>query len=699
MKKLLAIALALTLAWSLAVPALAATAPAVSLEQAITTAKAAFAVPAACEKFFSEFEDYNDRQQWRLTWRSADGNQSVSMMVDATTGAVVNYYSSNYGPTGVSSRLPKLTLAAAKAIADATIKRLQPAEAAQVRYVEPTYQPGYLPDRGTMSYSFSYERVVEGIPFSEHGFSVGVDGNTGTVLSYSFNWKIVEFPALTGQLDIAAANRIFGEKIGVKAIWWRPTPKNGEGQPLRLVYTVDRGNRMIDALTGETIDSQVWGYGMGGEANKQVSDSSARSPLTPSEQVAVEELARYQTVETAEATARRLLSLGSEYVRNSAYLSADNEFPENAKAWNLNFVANEGTDRVTWAYAQLDAATGALLGFSMSTERPTKEETQPTYSRTQAQAIAEQYIKAADATKAGQVTLIPPEYPIDEKTVSQHTFNFVRVHDGIQYPANGFEVTVDAYTGKVTNYRLRWADLAFPTSEGMLTKDDMTAKLLAIQPLTLAYRTVEVNAAEGVRPVYFLQGYAFAYDATTGQPVDYNGDPVVKLVRPAFTDIAGNKYEAEIRTLIDLGLIDGSATTFRPNDVITMAEFLKLVTSLNNAPNPRPCTDEPWYKVYVDAAREQSLILDGEQVDPNSAITRAAAARYLVRSLGLGYVAKLSVYQLPSGDAKVTADRGALALAWGFGILKADGNTLRPLAKVTRGEAAALIVNLLRVER
>lgn len=699
MRKLIALALALTLLFTFAAPAFAAdTPPAVSLEQAINIAKAAFTVPTVCEKFFSDFEDYGGRQQWRLTWRNADGNRSVYMSVDAATGAVTSYYGADYSVTVPSSRLPKLTTAQAKAIADALIKRLQPAESAQARYVEPLYQPSYLPERGSMTYSFTYERMANGIPFAEHSFQVQVDGNSGAVTSYGFNWKTVEFPALTGMIDLEAAGKIFGEKIGVKAIWWRPSPENGVGGPLRLVYTVDRGNRMIDALTGELLDPQYYAYGRGG-MDAQKSMTTANGGLTPAEQMAVDELAKYITADAADALIRAKLSLAGDYVRNGAYLSSDWEFPENAKIWSLNYTANEGTTSAKWASAQVDAATGVLIGFNVTPVSQPTGDVPPTYTRAQAQLIAEQYLAQLDAAKATQVKLVAPEYPVDDKTASQHSFTFVRVKDGFEFPANAITVTVDAYDGRVVGMNLRWADLPFPAVSGQLTPAEMTGKLLAANPLTLAYRTVTIDDQQVIRPVYALVDYAFAYDSTTGQALDYRGEPVVKLSRPIFSDVQGSKYEAEIGILIDLGIIDGTGKTFRPNDRITTAEFLKILTCVSNAPRPIPMTGTAWYKAYIDAATLQDIVLAGETVNPDLIVTRAAAARFLIRSLDLDYVAKLGIYQLPSGDSRITADRGALALAWGFGILKAESNSLKPLNQVTRGEAAALIVRLLRIER
>lgn len=684
-----------------AAPARAAgAAPAISLEQAINIAKAAFPVPAECEQFISNYEEYNGTQTWSLTWRNKDGDKNFYVSVDATTGSIRNYW--RYQPTpGPRGRLPKLSQEQAKAIADALIARLQPAEAKQVRYVEPPYQPGAgLPAYGDNRYAFSYERMVNGIPFPENSFSVHVNGDTGEIEAYGFSWSSAAFPPLTGLLDAAAANRAFSEKIGLKPIWWRPSPENGVGQPLRLVYTVDGSQRLIDALTGEIIETPIY-YG-GAEKRLNAAAPDGRGGLTPAEQLAVDELAKYITADAAEKIARQAVGIGGEYVRTSANLMQDWEFPENSKRWTMSFTANEGKDNQRWASADIDALTGAVLGFYLPyADELLRNNKEPLYTREQAMATAEAFIRTMDADKAAQVKYVAPTDKVDDKHAVDYTFQFVRLHDGIEFPANYFSVTVSAYDNKVYRYNLRWADLAFPATDGALSEAAAEEKALAAYPLKLTYQTVPKDGEQVIRPVYAFEPMSAYFDGFTADPLDYRGEPVKNYARPSFTDIAGHNYEPEIRILIDLGAIDGGATTYRPDDAVTTAEFLKILTCVaGDGPKPLPLADGPWYKAYIDAGRKREFVLAGETVDQGAAVTRAAAARYIVRALGLEYLGKLGgIYQLPSGDSKVTADRGYLALAWGLNILQPEGNTLKPQQKVTRGEAAALIVRMLRVER
>lgn len=697
MKRLLSVILVLTLALSIAAPAFAAgSTPAISAERAIGIAKAAFTVPADCDQFTSNYEEYGGRQTWALTWRSKDGNKSVYVAVDAATGAIRNYWRA-LPTSGAQSRLPKISREQGKAIADALIAKLQPTEAQQIRYVEPVYQPAFDLAIGVdYRWSYNYERVVNGITFPENTFSVQINGTTGEVESYSFTWTNATFPSLTGQLTAAEANAIFGAKIGLKPIWWRPSPENGVGKPLRLVYTADGARKMIDALTGDIIETTYW---IGGEAKSLGGDQAANTGLTPAEQIAVDELAKLVSVDTAEAAARKVLGIGDEFKRASASLVEDYQFPENGKSWSFGFSAGEGTTDVRWASAEVDAKTGAVLGFYLPyPSELLNGKAAPAYTREQAMLTAEAYVKAMDADKAGQVEFVPPTYKIDDTHAIDYTFDFVRVHDGIQFPANKFQITVSAYDNKVYCASLHWADLAFPTVTGTLSKAAAEQQVLTAYPLKLSYQTVTINDQQVIRPVYSLNADSTMFSGITGEPIDYKGDVVKKYVKPSFTDIAGAKYEAEIRVLIDLGVIDSTSSTYRPNDQITTAEFLKLITSVSpDHPRPVVRAGEPWAKVYIAAARDDKYVLDGEALDENKIVTRADAARWLVRALDLEFVSKLGIYQLPTGDSKVTADRGYLSLAWGLGMLQTEGASLKPLQNVTRGEAAALIVRMLRV--
>ncbi|MGE5559425.1 MAG: YcdB/YcdC domain-containing protein [Chloroflexota bacterium] len=704
MKRLLTILTILTLVLSATAPALAADgAPAISVEKAIGLAKAAFSVPDECDQFTSNYEEYNGNQTWSLTWRTKDGAKAVYISVDAATGAIRNYWRSQ-PESGPRSRLPKITREQGKAIADALIARLQPSESSQVRYLEPTYQPVYdLPIYATYRWNYSYERMVNGIPFPENTFNVQINGTTGEVESYSFNWDAgAVFPALDGKLDTAAANAVFGDKVGLKPIWWRPSPENNVGKPLRLVFTAPGAGKMIDAITGEIYETRFWfGRGTADEAMKSMAPAP-QGKLTPAEQVAVDELAKYISIETAEQAARKALGIGAEYRRTGANLVQDWEFPENSKRWTFSFAANENTENARWASAEVDALTGSLLNFYLPyPDEMLRGKTEPTYTRDQAKAVAEAYIKSLDAAKAAEVQFVPPTYKIDDTNAIDYTFDFVRVHDGYEFPSNSFSVTVCAYDNKVFRASLRWADLEFPNVDAALTKAAAEAKVLAAYPLKLTYQTVTKDGSQMIRPVYFFDAISTSFDGFTAEPIDWRGEVVKTYVKPAFTDIKGSAYEAEIQILIDLGAIDSTATAYRPNDTITTAEFLKLLTSVvSDTGRPRPLAGEAWSKAYIDAARDSDFVLPGETISEGKAVTRADAARWLVRALDLEYVGKLSnIYQLPSGDSKVTADRGYLAIAWGLNILRQEGTSLKPLQTVTRGEAAALIVRMLRVEK
>jgi len=113
-----------------------------------------------------------------------------------------------------------------------------------------------------------------------------------------------------------------------------------------------------------------------------------------------------------------------------------------------------------------------------------------------------------------------------------------------------------------------------------------------------------------------------------------------------------------------------------------------------------------WYANDVAAAVEAGIVSGGskERFAPAETITRAESAAMLLRAL------KRTAVQVPTG-ARATVDfadqsdipslfANSLARAVGAGLLKGDDrNRLRPNDKLTRAEAAIVLVKLLEIAK
>ncbi|MCE5280755.1 MAG: S-layer homology domain-containing protein [Deltaproteobacteria bacterium] len=187
--------------------------------------------------------------------------------------------------------------------------------------------------------------------------------------------------------------------------------------------------------------------------------------------------------------------------------------------------------------------------------------------------------------------------------------------------------------------------------------------------------------------------------------------PVLPAVlAAALTDIAGHWAAADIMKLVDEGAIAGYPDgTFRPDNPVTRAEFLKIITGvLNYQEKPDSTCYIPyadiamadWFFSYVIAANQNHLV--GGYPDgtfrPNNPITRQEVAKILVKAKGIDETTYVSSDELTQTAATVSDwstisewARPFVASAIKAGLMKGDpSGNFRPLANLTRAETAAV---------
>lgn len=179
-------------------------------------------------------------------------------------------------------------------------------------------------------------------------------------------------------------------------------------------------------------------------------------------------------------------------------------------------------------------------------------------------------------------------------------------------------------------------------------------------------------------------------------------DPALSV----YPDVVGAWDEAPVLALESLGVVSGYPDgSFRPTAPVTRAEFaLLLQRALRLPPGPASAlsgfadaTSSPPWAVPALAAAVDAGLLAGQAdgiLAPNDDLSRGAAAVIAARALGLSGGPAVSFTDAGAVPAWAQAGTAATVAA---GLLEGypDGS-FRPLQPVTRGEAAALILRLLR---
>lgn len=168
-------------------------------------------------------------------------------------------------------------------------------------------------------------------------------------------------------------------------------------------------------------------------------------------------------------------------------------------------------------------------------------------------------------------------------------------------------------------------------------------------------------------------------------------------------DISGTWAESYILRMIVRGIVD-NVELYHPNDDLTRAEFLKIVInttgwSLSTNTSNIKFDDigaDAWYARYVSLALAKNMITDSNtSFRPNSAISRAEAAKILVTALGV-------TVQTPDHTTFVDLDLSTdlmkyIEAARSLNILSGQtsyGRSIfRPNDAMTRAEIAKIVVN------
>ncbi|MHB8158026.1 MAG: YcdB/YcdC domain-containing protein [Desulfocucumaceae bacterium] len=702
---------------------------AVSLEEAIAIAKEKVSVPADLDSFKSEYYEDNGRGRWVFRWSKAGPPESnMQITVSAVTGELggIGYYRS-VAPGTHYNGLPAYSREQCLIIAREEAARLQPDRYPSTALATDGEQWQPSPTAGDREYpivySFNFRRTHTGIPVAEQGINVGISAETGELMTFDSNWDAeIKLPSPGGRISPGQAGKVFTEKAGLELTYFMPYSEDPDVPgDLKPVYRIKPPGRFVlNALTGEVIDSRdvdiffdrmMGGGGM--EMSYLRADSKTPIPLSPAENRAVKELKEFLSADQAQEAASRLVEIPGGHTVSGRSLERHYGVP-GLRVWNISYQDKDGKNYIR---VSVDARSGELISFSLDQGNRLEDmykEPQVKVSEEEAKKTAGEFIKKMQPGKYGQVVFrqleseMGPWIKMGKSAPSGYTINYARVTGGVVYPENGFRVTVNASTGKITYYEMNWWETRFPGVQGVLGVPAANEKFLEGHPITLEYAKAYKRWGGGKEPQYYLVysptgGTGVIMDAMSGQELDYQGKPVVKKGKPAFDDIAGHPAEKDILFLAGEGIIAGEGGKYRPDDQIIGAEALSMLVKAFGHRGPyyplAAAKDSPWYRQVVDSAMGMGIIDKDFTVIPEAGLSRLQLSRLGINAGGWGKLAKISgIFKLDVEDAgKVPAEyRGYAAAAVGMGLVNPENGNFDPSREITRGEAATFLVRLMK---
>ncbi|PFN48198.1 S-layer homology domain-containing protein [Bacillus thuringiensis] len=182
----------------------------------------------------------------------------------------------------------------------------------------------------------------------------------------------------------------------------------------------------------------------------------------------------------------------------------------------------------------------------------------------------------------------------------------------------------------------------------------------------------------------------------------YNDNP---SITPPKDDITGGWYEPHVRELNRRGIMVGEGNgIFAPNRAVTRAEFAQLISKSLNLPNGSATFKDlnvahPTLRDGIIRTASVGIIQGrGNGIfDPNASITREEAA--IITDKAVQYKGiKGKEVSIPFTDQDQIYDKTYVQRLYSLGIVKGNGNNeFVPKGITTRGESAALLINMLQV--
>lgn len=480
----------------------------ITLEEAINLVKKHFKIPAAYTEFKSGYNWVNDRETWSLDWRDPkDNGGTFNAQVDVVSGEII--YMSSYAPRDgyLKGDTPKYSYEEAKVIAEKLVKSLLPERMNELQLEAESSQLVPVIGYGYNSHKVNWYRVVNGIPFPSNGVSVDVNAYDGTITGYSLKWSKESIPSPAKAIDKVKAQEVFTEKgLLERQYFLKPEVRildssaKDDEKSAKVIYKLsdESFGGMIDALTGEPFKLKAgeWLYTgfselRGGFANDGV---ATKEELSPQEQAEVDETAKLITQEQAIASLKKWIEIPENLVLRYANLSFNNGLTPQ-RVWSLDWTSEDKSEYNS-IYATVDAVTGEILHFNIYNSND--EQGKKSLTRAEAQKIAEDFLKKIQPNRFQQVKYSQLDngqtYPENQRN---HDFRYVRIVNDTPVPTNGFSVSVDSKTGKVTAYHMDFASVSFPSLAGTLTQTQGESAFLKGRPLELKYVQISKDGKSG----------------------------------------------------------------------------------------------------------------------------------------------------------------------------------------------------------
>lgn len=251
-------------------------------------------------------------------------------------------------------------------------------------------------------------------------------------------------------------------------------------------------------------------------------------------------------------------------VKSKIDIPADMKFSYNvytqddSTVWSLNWSSEEDQKYI---YVTIDE-NDFITNYS-SHQYTAYDKQLPKYSREQGRETAEKFLNKVNPGLLSEFKLVENNNSSQER---DYYYTYIRQHNGIGYANNSINISVNSYTGQVTNFSCSYSSkLSFADSSKILTPDQAKKAFMEKLGLKLVYNVKYDKEKRTSYLAYVPKDTGKYIDAVTGEVKTYSNWYGI------YNDVAGMKMEATASA-------DRNGVVLTPEEIEAVNTDLGLLT-------------------------------------------------------------------------------------------------------------------------
>ncbi|TYO95334.1 YcdB/YcdC domain-containing protein [Desulfallas thermosapovorans] len=255
-------------------------------------------------------------------------------------------------------------------------------------------------------------------------------------------------------------------------------------------------------------------------------------------------------ISTREEAISHAVQLFPEIIRGKENLlhvdfSSDQHF--GGHTWTVTYSRSEPLPyRLSISFS---AETGQLVNFHYIPDKYPGDTR--VLSRDEAKKIADDFIKKHHPDKTGKIAEqeIDPAAYYDGSINLIYYFSWHQLVDGKQFDANTLSVGVNAISEQVVHFYCQWMDNVDIPQHPVMDRDTFTSQVVNKLGLYPCYIINPGSPTPGARLIYRLNSAYNAFDAASGNPLDYEGKEIsieeARLFTQQLTPVPASKTKPD----------------------------------------------------------------------------------------------------------------------------------------------------------